>query len=71
MGMCKEAVNWKYLEIYQEFKHILKGHLCTRSNQNQQYHHTGTLDNAPRDAVDEHYVALTIYSSAVQIHRQS
>lgn len=30
MGICKEAVNWKYLEIYQEFKHILKGHLCTR-----------------------------------------
>lgn len=30
--ICKEAVNWKYLEIYQEFKHILKGHLCTRGN---------------------------------------
>lgn len=46
MGICKEAVNWKYLEIYQEIKHILKGHLCTRSNQNQQYYHTGSLDNA-------------------------
>lgn len=32
MGICKEAFNWKYLEIYQEFKHILKGHLCTRGN---------------------------------------
>lgn len=32
MGICKEAVNWKYLEIYQEFKHILKGHLCTRGS---------------------------------------
>lgn len=32
MGICKEAVNWKYLEIYQEFKHILKGHLCSKGN---------------------------------------
>lgn len=32
MGICKEAVNWKHLEIYQEFKHILKGHLCTKGN---------------------------------------
>lgn len=44
-GVCKEAVNWKYLEIYQEFKHILIGHLCTSSNQNQQCNHTGMLDN--------------------------
>lgn len=44
-GVCKDAVNWRYLEIYQEFKHILIGHLCTRSNQNQQCNHTGMLDN--------------------------
>lgn len=46
MGICEEAVNWKYLRIYQEIKHILEGHLCARSNQNQQYNHIGSLDNA-------------------------
>lgn len=32
MGICKEAVNRKYLAICAELKHIWKGHLCTRGN---------------------------------------
>jgi len=58
MGICKKAVNWKYLEIYQEFKHILKGHLCTRSNQNQQYYHTGAFDNT----ADGQLVSIMLHS---------
>lgn len=64
-GICKEAVSWKYLEIYRELKHILKGHLCTRSYQNQQYYHTGTLHNA----AEVQLVSIMLhYQSMVQLY---